>query len=137
MMPSPLRRNTFMETFDLVVASHLRWSFVWQRPQQLLSRLARHHRVLFVEEPEFASQNVEPMPILREVAHNVVTLTPQIAATESGETPLWLWPCRDRITQQVRNALRTMAFHHRALWLYTPTPDFMVEAVAPEMLVYD
>ena len=25
---------------DLVVFSHLRWDFVWQRPQHLLTRLA-------------------------------------------------------------------------------------------------
>lgn len=36
---------------DLICISHLRWDFVWQRPQQLLSRLAHHYRVLFVEEP--------------------------------------------------------------------------------------
>ena len=36
---------------DLVCISHLWWDWVWQRPQQLLSRLARHDRVLWVEEP--------------------------------------------------------------------------------------
>src|SRR3981189_2918267 len=36
---------------DLVVFSHLRWDFVYQRPQHLLSRLARHRRVFFIEEP--------------------------------------------------------------------------------------
>jgi hypothetical protein len=30
---------------------HLRWNFVFQRPQHLLSRLAAHYRVLFIEEP--------------------------------------------------------------------------------------
>ncbi len=35
----------------IVVFCHLRWDFVYQRPQQLLSRLAQHYRVLFVEEP--------------------------------------------------------------------------------------
>src|SRR3954465_1444725 len=35
----------------IVVHSHLRWDFVWQRPQQLLSRLAATNPVLFVEEP--------------------------------------------------------------------------------------
>ena len=35
----------------LVVFSHLRWNFVFQRPQHLLTRLAAHYRVLFVEEP--------------------------------------------------------------------------------------
>ena len=35
---------------DLVVYSHLRWDFVFQRPQQLMTRMARHRRVFFVEE---------------------------------------------------------------------------------------
>jgi UDP-galactopyranose mutase len=35
----------------LVAFSHLRWDFVWQRPQQVLSRLAREIPVLYVEEP--------------------------------------------------------------------------------------
>src|SRR3954451_6460621 len=36
---------------DVVCLSHLRWAFVFQRPQHLLSRFARSHRVYFVEEP--------------------------------------------------------------------------------------
>jgi glycosyltransferase involved in cell wall biosynthesis len=36
---------------DLVCLSHLRWDFVYQRPQHLLSRFARERRVYFVEEP--------------------------------------------------------------------------------------
>src|SRR4051812_26624227 len=35
----------------LIVFCHLRWNFVYQRPQHLLSRLARNGRVVFVEEP--------------------------------------------------------------------------------------
>src|ERR1041385_8018450 len=38
---------------DLVVFSHLRWDFVYQRPQHLLSRCARRRRVFFFEEPVF------------------------------------------------------------------------------------
>jgi glycosyltransferase involved in cell wall biosynthesis len=41
---------------DLIVYSHLRWSWVWQRPQHLISRIARRRateggRTWFVEEP--------------------------------------------------------------------------------------
>ena len=36
----------------LVAFSHLRWGFVWQRPQHLLSRFAREMPVVVVEEPE-------------------------------------------------------------------------------------
>src|SRR3954453_9899015 len=39
----------------LVCFSHLRWDFVWQRPQHLLSRAAKHYRVLVVEEPIYKS----------------------------------------------------------------------------------
>jgi protoporphyrinogen oxidase/glycosyltransferase involved in cell wall biosynthesis len=37
----------------VIVFCHLRWDFVFQRPQQLLTRLAEHYKVLFVEEPLF------------------------------------------------------------------------------------
>src|SRR5215216_3493851 len=43
--------NRFSEQYDTICISHLRWDFVWQRPQHLLSRLSRSGRVLFVEEP--------------------------------------------------------------------------------------
>ncbi|HEY0097019.1 MAG TPA: glycosyltransferase family 1 protein, partial [Archangium sp.] len=38
---------------DLVCLSHLRWNFVFQRPQHLLSRFAKERRVFFFEEPVF------------------------------------------------------------------------------------
>src|SRR3712207_140632 len=39
---------------DLVVLSHLRWDWVWQRPQQVISRLARQRRAWVVEVPRRA-----------------------------------------------------------------------------------
>ena len=41
---------------DLVCFSHLRWNFVFQRPQHLLSRFARERRVFFFEEPIYDSK---------------------------------------------------------------------------------
>src|SRR4051812_43183218 len=38
---------------DIVCVSHLRWDFVFQRPQHLLSRACRQGRVLYIEEPVF------------------------------------------------------------------------------------
>ena len=35
--------------YPIIVHSHLCWDWVWQRPQQFLSRLSSHHPVLFVE----------------------------------------------------------------------------------------
>jgi UDP-galactopyranose mutase len=41
-----LRKNS-----DLVCFSHLRWDFVYQRPQHLLNCCAQQRRVFFIEEP--------------------------------------------------------------------------------------
>ncbi len=40
---------------DLICLSHLRWDFVWQRPQHLMSRCGRDRRVFFVEEPIYGA----------------------------------------------------------------------------------
>ncbi|MTV36877.1 glycosyltransferase family protein, partial [Duganella radicis] len=45
------QRESAMQT--MIVFCHLRWDFVYQRPQHLLSRLAQHYRILFVEEPVY------------------------------------------------------------------------------------
>ena len=49
--------NTNGTTTDLVCFSHLRWNFVFQRPQHLLSRFAKDFRVFFIEEPVFDAQS--------------------------------------------------------------------------------
>jgi glycosyltransferase involved in cell wall biosynthesis len=41
--------ETAPEPFPIIAFSHLGWDWVWQRPQQFLSRFAKRHRVLFVE----------------------------------------------------------------------------------------
>jgi glycosyltransferase involved in cell wall biosynthesis len=43
--------------YNVVCLSHLRWDFVYQRPQHLLSRCAQEHRVFFVEEPVLGSSS--------------------------------------------------------------------------------
>jgi len=39
------------QTYDMVVFCHLRWDFVYQRPQHIISRLAKDRKILLVEEP--------------------------------------------------------------------------------------
>ncbi len=56
---------------DLVCLSHLRWNFVFQRPQHLLTRAARDRRVFFFEEPNFHEQGTDP---LAKIAHLDVSI---------------------------------------------------------------
>ena len=77
------RDDAWLQSFPLVVHSHLRWDFVWQRPQQILSRLAQHHPVLFIEEPMPADG--EPGLDISEPQPNVVRLVPRLCADDMGD----------------------------------------------------
>src|SRR4029079_17887182 len=59
---TPTRARHAARQHPLIVQTHLRWDFVWQRPQQLLSRLARTAPVLFIEEPLFSHDDAAPSP---------------------------------------------------------------------------
>lgn len=48
----PYEKSAKSDTdYDMLVFCHLRWGFVYQRPQHLISRLSKSLKVLFVEEP--------------------------------------------------------------------------------------
>ena len=65
----------------LVCHSHLRWDWVYQRPQHLLSRLARHWPVLVEEEPVVDDR--PPGLDLLAVADGVTVLRPHRPAGDS------------------------------------------------------
>jgi UDP-galactopyranose mutase len=64
---------------SLICFSHLRWNFVFQRPQHLMSRFADERRVIFWEEPEAALPGCEPALGVRTCAETgVVVVTPSL-----------------------------------------------------------
>ncbi|HEX8240774.1 MAG TPA: UDP-galactopyranose mutase [Allosphingosinicella sp.] len=70
----------------LICFSHLRWNFVFQRPQHLMSRFAEAGRVIFWEEPEAAFPEMEPALGVRTCAETgVIVVTPSLPGTLSIE----------------------------------------------------
>ena len=57
--------------------SHLRWNFVFQRPQHLMSRYAIARRVYFVEEPLF-HQHLTAATVTMEPHGHLLVVTPQL-----------------------------------------------------------
>jgi hypothetical protein len=47
---------TAAKATTLLCFSHLRWDFVFQRPQHLMTRFAREGRVYYIEEPSFGAE---------------------------------------------------------------------------------
>src|SRR5438105_3819415 len=63
---------------DLLCFSHLRWEFVFQRPQHLMSRFARERQVFYFEEA--VRDAAEPRLELRDTAHGVRLAVPHLPA---------------------------------------------------------
>ena len=72
--------STLCETTDLLVFSHLRWDFVFQRPQHLLSRHAKHRRVFYFEEPVWGMTEL-PRLHLKETPENVLVIIPHLPSS--------------------------------------------------------
>jgi UDP-galactopyranose mutase len=78
--PQPAANHT------LICFSHLRWNFVFQRPQHLMSRFAEAGRVIFWEEPEAALPEMEPALGVRTCAETgVIVVTPSLPETLSAD----------------------------------------------------
>ena len=70
------RNGDLYRSTEIFCFSHLRWKFVYQRPQHLLTRAAKHGRVHFWEEPIFEN-GVSPALLTAE-EHGVRILTPRL-----------------------------------------------------------
>jgi glycosyltransferase involved in cell wall biosynthesis len=116
---------------NLVVFSHLRWDFVFQRPQHLLSRLARQHPVLFIEEPIHDTGE----PRLEEVAAapNVRVLRPHTPVAAPGFHDDQL----AYLKAMVDGYLEAHEIDDYAVWFYTPMALPLMADLEPSVVVYD
>ena len=103
-------------SYGIVVFSHLRWRFVWQRPQQFLSRFAEKHPVLFVEVAEFDGVAGEPPRLeLTSPAANVTVLNLHLDPAIAGAPAV-----TDSIRQAVRDGMAAIHVENPLLWFYNP-----------------
>ncbi|HEY0972429.1 MAG TPA: glycosyltransferase [Gemmatimonadales bacterium] len=122
----------------LVVHSHLRWDFVWQRPQQILSRLARSNPVLFVEEPILVD-DVRPPALDVTVPHDgvyrAVPLLPRNVGSRYDDAIVAI---RSLVSDAIATAPLAGHFDRVVQWFYTPMPaPEMLGALGEEGVVYD
>lgn len=126
---------------DLLCISHLRWDFVWQRPQQLLSRLAKQYRILFVEEP--VTDTGIDKPYLETYPGRTPGAEPVIVARMHYPSTDHYWiGHNDPRTQADYEALlldylAQEEMHNPIVWLYTPVAEPFVEVLQPQLLLYD
>ena len=122
--------NTICETTDLLVFSHLRWDFVFQRPQHLLSRHAKHRRVFYFEEPVFGMTEL-PRLHLRETSENVLVIIPYLP---SDITPSKI---EAAMTDLVDELIYEEELIDYTLWYYTPMALAFTRHLEPRATIFD
>jgi len=125
-----LSNESSLDTPDLVCLSHLRWNFVYQRPQHLLSRCAKNRRVFFVEEPVFSAGTDWRLDVSIHES-GVWVIVPHLSDEISEATA-------QNIQEEMLNDLfKATAIQQYILWYYTPMAVSFTNHLKPLAVVYD
>ena len=111
----------------LICLSHLRWNFVFQRPQHLLTRAAARYDVTYVEEPLFED---DAAPRWRLTAEDGVTVATPIL-------PTGLAPAMRHLALEALVERLTAARAPAVAWYYTPLALDFTRRLKADVTVYD
>jgi UDP-galactopyranose mutase len=115
---------------DLVCFSHLRWDFVYQRPQHVMTRCARDRRVFFVEEPLFGNDSMRLDITEREGGvHVVVPHLPKGLRSEVATTAV--------MKEMTRRLFASHGIRDYLFWYYTPMALSFTDHFKPIASIYD
>lgn len=113
---------------DLFCFSHLRWNFVYQRPQHLLSRASRQWRTWFWEEPIWGDRNWLEV---RQLENQMKVVVPHIQHGTSEEN----------VIAQQRNWLNELLAQNQIAdyitWYYTPMSLAFTDHLQARLTIYD
>jgi UDP-galactopyranose mutase len=123
---------------DLVCFSHLRWEFVYQRPQHLMSRFAKYlaargGRLLFWEEPVFDDGAPEDGFLEERICPEtgVRVLTPRLAPRPGEDA------ADNTLRRLCDKQFETLAISEFIAWYYTPMMLSFTHHLRPSLTVYD
>ncbi|MBA2423127.1 MAG: glycosyltransferase family 1 protein [Chitinophagales bacterium] len=118
-------------SIPLICFSHLRWDFVYQRPQHILSRFAASQPVFYFEEPLLNEQESYLEVSRRE--HNLTIVRPHLNVSSSCS--------EEEISETQRRLLDRWLFEEIGeqfiLWYYTPMALLFSDHLQPRLLIYD
>jgi UDP-galactopyranose mutase len=115
---------------DLICLSHLRWNFVFQRPQHLMSRYAATRRVYFVEEPLFDDTALTASLTFEPHGHLMVVV-PHLPSRFTAQQSM---AAQRALLNQLLAAERIERY---VLWYYTPSALRFTDHLTPQAVVYD
>ncbi|WP_018917703.1 glycosyltransferase family 1 protein [Vreelandella zhanjiangensis] len=123
------KANTHASVSVLICFSHLRWRFVYQRPQHIMSRFAATHHVVFFEEA-VPTDAAEPWLEKRQ-EEGVQVLVPHLPDSYQGEQAI---SAQRRLLDAF---LEDIAASDIIAWYYTPMSLPYSDHLTPRLTVYD
>ena len=121
---------TTLNTSDLICFSHLRWDFVFQRPQHLLTRCAKERRVFFIEEPVFCSGSMRLE--VSEKQSGVRVVVPHLPDGLRSEVAI-----HAVMREMTRQFFIDHDINEYVFWYYTPMALRFTSHFNPMVSVYD
>jgi glycosyltransferase involved in cell wall biosynthesis len=116
----------------IIVFSHLRWSFVYQRPQHLLARMATKHRVIFFEEPVH-EEGCDPYLEISSPEPGVTVCRPHTHCAETGYHDEQ-FPLLSRLLKKFMADEKLTSY---ITWFYTPMALPIAVDLNPRLVIYD
>jgi glycosyltransferase involved in cell wall biosynthesis len=114
---------------DIICYSHLRWNFVYQRPQHLLSRFAKQFRIFFIEEPVLGSH--KPFIENNLSREGVWVVVPHLPV---GMKEAEAIQAQEQLLQEFFAFYRIYRY---IFWYYTPMALPITHSFSPILTVYD
>jgi len=114
----------------LIVFCHLRWDFVFQRPQHLMTRLAEHYQILFVEEPVHSEGPAHLQKT--SVAPNITVCRPHTPIQNTHGFHDDQLPTMQRLLSDL-----VPEGERPVVWFYTPMALPLLQGFDPALVVYD
>ncbi len=114
---------------NLLCFSHLRWDFVFQRPQHLLSRFAKYMKTYFIEEPVFDAE--QPYFSVDKKLPGLWVCTPHLP------TGLNKIEIDALLTEFLDNFLSQKDLEDFAFWYYTAMALTFTDKFTPKLTIYD
>ena len=113
----------------MFIFSHLRWDFVYQRPQHLATRIAENSIVYYIEEPVFdAAEEIYYETRLR---NNIRVMVPHLKPGFDHNVTI------AGLTTLLSGLIKTVDLGHTAFWYYTPMALEFSENYDPAICIYD
>ncbi|MBC7423143.1 MAG: UDP-galactopyranose mutase [Ferruginibacter sp.] len=117
-------------TLDIVCFSHLRWNFVYQRPQHLLSRFAKNSRVFILEEPIYDASS-DYYDITKQLDVNVWIVVPHLVRNYTEQQ---IVQAQKALLDDLLSSMNIIGY---LLWYYSPMALSFSDHLTAQAVVYD